>query len=223
MINLDDTICAISTPIGEGGISVIRISGPDSFNITQKIFSKLKDKSKILNIENANSHTVHFGYLFDDNLLVDEVLVSIFKSPNSYTGEDIIEISAHGGVFITRKILNLIIKQGARHAEPGEFSKRAFLNSKIDLSQAEAVADLIKSKTDEAHKSSLEQLEGSLSAFVKQIREELISVTALVELELDFAEEDLEFAHKDDIKNKALQIIKDLNEIVNSYIKGKVI
>ena len=223
MINLYDTICAISTPIGESGISVIRISGPDSFNITQKIFSKTKDKSKILNIGDTNSHTIHFGYLFDDNLLVDEVLVSIFKSPNSYTGEDIIEISAHGGVFVTRKILNLIIKQGARHAEPGEFSKRAFLNGKIDLSQAEAVADLIKSKTDEAHKSSLEQLEGSLSEFVKQIREELISVTAVVELELDFAEEDLEFAHKDDIKNNALQIIKDLNEIVNSYIKGKVI
>lgn len=223
MINLYDTICAISTPIGEGGISVIRISGSDSFNITQKIFSKSKDRSKILNIGDTNSHTIHFGYLFDDNLLVDEVLVSIFKSPNSYTGEDIIEISAHGGVFVTRKILNLIIKQGARHAEPGEFSKRAFLNGKIDLSQAEAVADLIKSKTDEAHKSSLEQLEGSLSEFVKQIREELISVTALVELELDFAEEDLEFAHKDDIKNNALQIIKDLNEIVNSYIKGKVI
>ena len=223
MINLFDTICAISTPIGEGGISVIRISGPDSFNITQKIFSKSKDKSKNLNIGDTNSHTIHFGFLFDDEILVDEVLVSIFKSPNSYTGEDIIEISAHGGVFVTRKILSLIIKQGARHAEPGEFSKRAFLNGKIDLSQAEAISDLIKSKTDEAHKSSLEQLEGSLSAFVKQIREELISVTALVELELDFAEEDLEFAHKDDIKIKALQIIKDLNEIVNSYIKGKVI
>ncbi len=223
MINLNDTICAISTPIGEGGISVIRISGPDSFNITQKIFSKSKDKSKILNIADTNSHTIHFGYLFDEDNLVDEVLVSIFKSPNSFTGEDIIEISAHGGVFVTRKILSLIIKKGARHAEPGEFSKRAFLNGKIDLSQAEAVADLIKSKTDEAHKSSMEQLEGSLSAFVKQIREELTGITALVELELDFAEEDLEFAHKDDIKNKALLILKDLNEIVNTYIKGKVI
>ncbi|MFA5012510.1 MAG: tRNA uridine-5-carboxymethylaminomethyl(34) synthesis GTPase MnmE [Ignavibacteria bacterium] len=223
MINLYDTICAISTPIGEGGISVIRISGTDSFKIVQNIFSKSREKSKALNISETKSHTVHFGYLFDENKLIDEVLVSIFKSPNSYTGEDVIEISAHGGVFVTRKILSLIIKQGARHAEPGEFSKRAFLNGKIDLSQAEAVADLIKSKTEEAHKSSLEQLEGSLSAYVKQIREDLINVTALVELELDFAEEDLEFAQKDEVKNKALRIINDLKEIVNSYIKGKVI
>lgn len=223
MINPFDTICAISTPIGEGGISVIRISGTDSFRIIQNIFSKSREKYKALNISETDSHTVNFGYLFDENKLVDEVLVSIFKSPNSFTGEDIIEISAHGGVFVTRKILSLIIKQGARHAEPGEFSRRAFLNGKIDLSQAEAVADLIKSKTEEAHKSSLEQLEGSLSAYVKKIREDLISVTALVELELDFAEEDLEFAQKDEVMNKALQIINDLKEIVNSYIKGKVI
>lgn len=223
MINPFDTICAISTPIGEGGISVIRISGTDSFRIIQNIFSKSREKYKALNISETDSHTVNFGYLFDENKLVDEVLVSIFKSPNSYTGEDIIEISAHGGVFVTQKILSLIIKQGARHAEPGEFSRRAFLNGKIDLSQAEAVADLIKSKTEEAHKSSLEQLEGSLSAYVKKIREDLISVTALVELELDFAEEDLEFAQKDEVMNKALQIINDLKEIVNSYIKGKVI
>lgn len=223
MINLNDTICAISTPIGEGGISVIRISGNKSFNIAEAVFSKSKEKSLLFNISETTSHTIHFGYVFDKDMLVDEVLLSIFKSPNTFTGEDVIEISTHGGVFVTRKVLEIFINHGARHAEPGEFSKRAFLNGKIDLSQAEAIADLIKAKTDEAHKSSLEQLEGSLSEFVKQIREELISITAMVELELDFAEEELEFAHKEDIKNKSLGIIKELNEIVNSYIKGKVI
>ena len=223
MINLNDTICAISTPMGEGGISVIRISGIDTFKITEEVFFKSKDKSKSFNISETESHTIHFGFFFDGKIIIDEVLVSIFKSPNSFTGDDVIEISTHGGVYVTRKVLEVLLKHGCRHAEPGEFTRRAFLNGRIDLLQAEAIADLIKAKTEEAHKSSINQLEGSLSEFIKHIRDELLSVTALVELELDFAEEDIEFAHKEDIKNRSLKIIEDLNEIVNSYIRGKVI
>lgn len=223
MNSLQDTIAAISTPIGEGGISVIRLSGINTFAIVEKIFSKSKESFKRADIGEINSHTIHFGYLYDGGNIVDEVLISIFKSPNSYTGEDVVEISSHGGVFVTQKVLGLVLKNGAIHAEPGEFTKRAFLNGRIDLSQAEAVADLINAKTNEAHSSSIKQLEGSLSKYVKKVREDLISVTALVELELDFAEEDVEFAHKKDLQKRAKDIVNDLDEIIGSYISGKVI
>lgn len=223
MNNLYDTISAISTPLGEGGISVIRLSGTNTFAIIEKVFSKSKDGFKSINIKEINSHTIHFGYLYDGDNIVDEVLISIFKSPNSYTGEDVAEVSSHGGVFVTQKVLGLMVKNGTVLAEPGEFTKRAFLNGRIDLSQAEAVADLIHAKTNEAHASSIKQLEGSLSEYVQKIREDLISVTALVELELDFAEEDLEFAHKKDLQKRAKSIINDLDEIISSYISGKVI
>lgn len=220
---INDTICAISTPIGEGGISIIRISGTAAFEIIEKIFYKSLDKSKSIKITDVSSHTIHFGFIFEDSNLIDEVLISIFKNPNSFTGEDIIEISTHGGLYVTQKVLKLIISEGARHAEPGEFTKRAFLNGRIDLSQAEAISDLIKAKTDDAHKSSVKQLEGSLSEYVNKIRDDLISITALVELELDFAEEDLEFTKKEELKIKALNISNDLQEISNSYLSGKLI
>jgi len=221
--NLYDTIAAISTPLGEGGISVIRISGNNSFNITKNIFSKSKYLEKNFDAEIERSHTIHFGYFFEENKILDEVLISIFKNPNSYTGEDIIEISSHGGIFVTQRLLNVIINNGARLAEPGEFTKRAFLNGKIDLSQAEAVSDLIKSKTDDAHISSINQLEGSLSLFIDSVKEDLIKTTALTELELDFAEEDLEFTSKNKLKELCKKIISDIDEIINSYISGKVI
>lgn len=220
---IEDTICAISTPIGEGGISVIRISGKKAFEIIERVFFKSKNKIKSINISDLNSHTIHLGYIFENNNLIDEVLISIFKNPNSFTGEDTVEVSTHGGLFITQKVLRLLISSGARHAEPGEFSKRAFLNGRIDLSQAEAISDLIKAKTEDAHKSSLKQLEGTLSEFINKIRDELITVTALVELELDFAEEDLEFTRKEDLKSKAINISNDLTEISNSYVNGKLI
>ncbi len=223
MNNLNDTIAAISTPLGEGGISVIRISGKDSFNIIGRIFSKSNDGTHKTDFGEVRSHTIHFGYCMDGGGLVDEVLVSVFRNPNSYTGEDVIEISSHGGALVTRKVLEVILKNGARHAEPGEFTKRAFLNGRIDLSKAEAVADLIKARTDEAHRSSLQQLEGSLSRYVNQVRKELIEITALVELELDFAEEDVEFTKKDELKRKCMDTIKDLEEITASYVSGKVI
>jgi len=222
-MNLSDTISAISTPIGEGGISVIRLSGNKSFVIIGKIFFKDLDRKKKINITETHSHTIHFGYLFDENDLLDEVLISIFKKPNSYTGEDTIEISSHGGVLVTQKILALTLQEGSRLAEPGEFTKRAFLNKRLDLSQAEAVADLIKAKTDSAHESSLKQLEGSLSSYIKSIRQEIIDATSLIELELDFSEEDIEFVSKDEFKKKINSLIEKLNEIISSYLSGKII
>jgi len=222
-LNNNDTIAAISTPIGEGGISVIRVSGESAFGKVSEIFFKDKAGRNNFDFSSVNSHTLHFGYIIKDNEIIDEALISVFKNPNSYTGEDVIEISSHGGVFVTQKVLNTILSIGIRHAEPGEFTKRAFLNGKIDLSQAEAVADLIKSKTDSAHRSSIRQLEGSLSDFVKKTRQDLISLTSLVELELDFAEEDLEFVKKDELKNNIQKLSGRIKGIIDSYISGKVI
>lgn len=224
-VNLTDTIAAISTAPGEGGISVIRISGKNSFEITENIYSKNKNEFSKIKINKLDSHTIHFGYIFEVNKskIIDEVLISIFKDPNSYTGEDVIEISSHGGNFIAQKLLSLILNKGARHAEPGEFTQRAFFNGKMDLSQAEAVADLIHSHTDAAHNSSIKQLEGSLTALVKEIKDDIINVISLLELELDFAEEDLEFVKKDEVRQSVEKIISRLEKIISSYMKGKVI
>ncbi|MBS1513602.1 MAG: tRNA uridine-5-carboxymethylaminomethyl(34) synthesis GTPase MnmE [Bacteroidetes bacterium] len=222
-VNNYDTIAAISTPIGEGGISVIRVSGDKAFEKISSIFFKDKSGKNNFDIGSLKSHTIHFGYVFNRGEIIDEAVLSIFKSPHSYTGEDVLEISSHGGVLVTQKVLAAILSLEIRHAEPGEFTKRAFLNSKIDLSQAEAVADLIKSKTDSAHQSSIKQLEGSLSDFVKKTRQDLINLTSLVELELDFAEEDLEFVKKDELKEKILSLIKRIEGIIATYISGKVI
>lgn len=222
-MNLEDTITAISTPAGEGGISVIRISGKNAFTICSHNFYKDKNGKRKETIDNKKTHTVHFGYFYKGSELIDEVLVTVFRNPNSYTGEDVIEISSHGGYLIAGKILSELIKNGARLAEPGEFTKRAFLNGRIDLSQAEAVADLIKAKTDSAHSSSIRQLEGSLSDFVVSTRQEIINIISLVELELDFAEEGLEFVKKDEIRIQTDNLIKRMKSIVSSYITGKVI
>lgn len=218
-----DTITAISTPCGTGGISVIRISGEKSFSIISDIFSKDKECKSKFNIDEIPSHTIHFGYIKNKNEIIDEVLISIFKNPNSYTGEDVIEISCHGGVLITNKIISLILSTGARHAEPGEFTKRAFLNGRIDLLQAEAVVELINAETDLAHSASIRQLEGSLSEYLNIIRQEILNVTALIELELDFAEENLEFVNKSDIELQIKKIISDLKQIIDTYISGKII
>jgi len=222
-MNLDDTITAISTPIGEGGISVLRISGNKTFGVVENIFFKDKKGEKIFIASGVTSHTIHFGYIIDEGSVIDEVLVSIFKEPNSYTGEDLVEISSHGGVYLVQRILSLILSKDIRHAEPGEFTKRAFLNRKIDLSQAEAVVDLIKAKTDSAHLSSIKQLEGSLSEFVNKARQDIIDFTSLIELELDFAEEDLEFVKKDELKRKIEKLMSRIDGILESYITGKII
>lgn len=222
-MNLEDTITAISTPAGEGGISVLRISGKEAFKISELVFCKDKNMKRKINLSEEKSHTVHLGYIFENENIVDEVLMSVFKNPNSYTGEDVIEISSHGGYFIAGKILSVLISKGARHAEPGEFTKRAFLNGKIDLTQAEAVADLIKSKTDSAHSASIKQLEGSLSDFVTKTRQDIINIISLLELELDFAEEGLEFVKKEEIKLKIETLISKLQRIVSGFITGRIV
>lgn len=223
MIGQFDTIAAIATPPGEGGIAVIRISGGNALVIANKIIYRDKSLKQHAAADSMPSHTVRFGYAGDNGAVVDEVLLTVFKSPNSYTGEDVAEISCHGGSFVAGKVLALILSNGARLAAPGEFTKRAFLNGKLDLTQAEAVADLIRSRTDSAHSASVKQLEGELSSFVSAARAELIRITSLVELELDFAEEGLEFVSRDEIMRMITGLCEKCSGIVASYVQGKVI
>jgi len=214
---LDDTIAAISTAIGEAGISVIRISGKDAIKIADKVF---RGKRKL---EEVKTHTAHYGKIVDSSgKVVDYVVATVFRSPHSYTGEDVVEISCHGGIFVTRKVLEAILEAGARLAQPGEFTKRAFLNGKIDLSQAEAIADLIRSATDLAYQSSLSQLEGSISRKIKKMRDDLINLCSLVELELDFADEDLEFVDKPELANKIRDAIAEIDELIETFKYGKI-
>jgi tRNA modification GTPase len=210
----EDTICAIITPPGIGAISVIRVSGPKALEIGSKIFRGKLDLSK------ANSHTVHYGNLEQN---IDNVLVSIFRAPHSYTGEDSIEISYHGSSWISKKILELLISHQARLAEPGEFTKRAFLNGKLDLLQAEAVAEIIQSRSDTALLRSKNQLDGFLSQKIQEIKNYLVEVMGLIELELDFAEEDLEFLDKEELVQKIETIIGHIGEILTTYKTGKYI
>ncbi len=211
-----DTIVALATAPAIAAIGVIRLSGDQSFNIVSKLF-----KGK--NLNEVPSHTVHFGSLRDKNQILDEVLVSVFKGPKSYTGEDVIEISCHGSPYIQQKIIESLVKQGARLAEPGEFTLRAFLNRKLDLTQAEAVADLIASDSSAAVKTAMHQMRGGFSETIKKLREELIHFASLVELELDFSEEDVEFADRSQLKLLIEKIIKVCTELIISFQSGNVI
>ncbi|MBI1808111.1 MAG: tRNA uridine-5-carboxymethylaminomethyl(34) synthesis GTPase MnmE, partial [Ignavibacteria bacterium] len=184
----DDVIAAIATPIGVGGIAVIRISGKGAIILADSMFRGKR------HLESAESHTAHFGMFVDTTgRVIDEVVVTIFRSPHSYTAEDVAEISCHGGLLIAQKILGLVLQSGARPAEPGEFTKRAFLNGRLDLSQAEAVADLIHSRSEIALQVSLAQLKGMLSSKIKEMRESLLSICSHLELEIDFIEEGIQF------------------------------
>ena len=214
----EDTITAIATPHGVGAISVIRVSGPKSLYVADKIF---KGKKKI---SESQSHTIHYGKIYSENSgVIDDVLISVFKKPNSYTGEDSVEISAHGSPLIAQKIIEILLENDVRLAEPGEFTKRAFLNNKMDLAQAEAVADIINSRTEASLKGARNQLDGLLSAKINFLREELVNVSSLIELELDFAEEDIEFVSTDEIKRKINGIIEEIEKLLKSYSFGKVI
>ena len=214
----DDTIVALATPAGVGAISVIRVSGPESIFTVDKIFDgkhKLSDSS---------THTIHYGKIIDENKeLIDDVLVSIFKKPNSYTGEESVEISTHGSSLITQKIIQTLLKQKIRLAEPGEFTKRAFLNGRIDLAQAEAVADLINSRTEASFRGARNQLDGLLSKKVGDLRNKLITASSLIELELDFAEEDLEFVSKNEVIKLIDEIIFEIDQLLKTYKFGKVL
>ena len=214
------TICAISTPPGIGGIAVIRLSGREAVAITAKIFlSPASDKR----LADQRANTLHFGTIKSGDELVDEVVVSLFKAPHSFTGEDIVEITCHGSVYIQQRILQLLITNGARLAKPGEFTQRAFLNGKMDLSQAEAVADLIASGNAAAHRLAITQMRGGFSKEIGQLRAELLRFAALVELELDFSEEDVEFADRSALIELSTRIAALLKKLTESFRLGNVI
>ena len=210
-----DTIIALATPSGSGAIAVIRLSGPEAIRITNNVFAG-KD------LEKQASHTIHFGTIRDGATILDEVLVSLFVAPRSYTKENVVEISTHGSPYIIENIIKLLIKHGARAAQPGEFTLRAFLNGSLDLSQAEAVADLIASNSTASHQVAMQQMRGGFSNELKALREQLINFASLIELELDFAEEDVEFANRDQLKQLILQITKVLAKLIRSFEQGNV-
>jgi len=212
-----DTIIALATPAGISAISVIRMSGNNSLAIADKLF---KGKKKI---SDAPPHTIHYGKILLENETIDDSLVSVFHTPHSYTGENSVEISTHGNPLIIQKIIETAVKNGARIAEPGEFTKRAFLNGRIDLTQAEAVADIINSRTEASLKGARSQLDGLLSSKVNSLRETLIEIASLLELELDFAEEGLEFISLDDIRMKIETIIEEIETLLKTYSFGKVL
>jgi tRNA modification GTPase len=214
-----DTIAAIATPIGVGGISVIRISGPSSFSTADRIFLGTAS------LQAAATHTIHYGSIVDpvSRETIDTVLASVFRNPHSYTGENVVEISSHGGYFVCQKILELLYRVGTRPATPGEFTLRSFLNGKLDLAQAEAVADIIHSKTEKSHKASIEQLSGKLSSAVKKLREEILNICSLLELELDFSQEGIELTEKSAIVEKLELIQSSIIALSKSYQEGKFI
>lgn len=216
---LNDNIVALATPSGAGAIAIIRISGDDAIEISNNVFRSIKEK----NLLTQKSHTLHLGHIIDDNKTLDEVLVSIFKAPNSYTGENIVEISCHGSTYIQQQIIQLLIRKGCRMANPGEFTLRSFLNGKMDLSQAEAVADLISSDNEASHQIAMQQMRGGFSLELKNLRQELLNFASLIELELDFAEEDVAFADRAAFKTLVSKIEIVLKRLIDSFAVGNVI
>ena len=215
-MNLNDTIVAQSTPQGKGAIGIIRLSGKNSISIINSMFPS-KDLSK------EKSHTIHYGNIEYENDIIDEVLVSIFKEPKSYTKENIVEISCHGSNFIIKKILSITVDLGARVANKGEFTFRSFLNGNIDLSQAEAVSDLISSNSENSHKMAINHIKGVFSNKIKELRKDLINLSSLLELELDFSEEDVEFANREQLDNLLDEILSFNNLLLDSYKLNNVI
>ncbi len=215
----EDTICAIATPQGEGAVAMIRVSGEKSFEIVEKIFKPTSKKS----LKQQKSHTLHYGEIIDKENILDEVLVAIYKAPHSYTGENSIEIFCHGSLYIQQRILEILIEAGARLSEPGEFTLRAFLNKKIDLSQAEGVADLIASKSQISVNLAIKQLKGEFSKEIYNLRDKLLELLSLIELELDFAEEDVEFADRTELFNVIEQIENWTSQLLNNFSLGNAI
>jgi tRNA modification GTPase len=220
MLDLTDTISAISTPPGEGGIGIVRISGPASISIAKKIFTTPKGES----LNGVESHKLIHGYIKnpDTQKNIDEVLLTVMYSPRSFTGEDVVEISCHGGGLPLKKILSLTIRSGARLAEPGEFTKRAFLNGRLNLLQAEAVIDIIKSKSDTALESAMNQLKGGLSEKITSIKNILIDLLAEIEADIDFPEEDIEFKNSLEYKKNLESVLAEIGQLVDSYKYGKI-
>ena len=218
MIN-QETIIALATPNGLGAISVIRVSGKDAILITDKLFRSKKNKV----LSDQKSHTVHLGHLLKNNREIDEVLITLFKGPHSYTGEDTIEISCHGSTYIQKEIINLYLDNGIRSANPGEFTLRAFINGKMDLNQAEAVADLIASENEGSHKLAMQQMKSGFSNDLKKLRAELLHFSSMIELELDFSQEDVEFAEREEFKKLTKKIQSELKILIDSFQSGNVL
>lgn len=213
---IEDTICALATPAGVGAIGVLRVSGKDAISLVNKSF-------KGNNLEQVASHTLHFGKIVDEQTVIDEVLASVFIAPKSYTGEHTIEISCHGSPYIQQRILELLVRNGARLAQPGEFTLRAFLNRKLDLSQAEAVADLIASNSEMSHQTAMNQMRGGFSKEIAFLKEKLVNFASLIELELDFSEEDVEFASRPELKALVLQLFDLIQHLTQTFKLGNAI
>lgn len=218
MLN-QETIVALATPAGAGAVAIIRISGNDAIKITNEVFQSVSNKD----LTRQKTHTIHLGHIIDGQKTLDQVLVSVFRNPNSYTGEDVIEISCHGSVFIQQQIIQLLLRKGCRMAQPGEFTLRSFLNGKMDLSQAEAVADLINSDNEASHQIAMQQMRGGFSSEIAKLREELLNFASLIELELDFSEEDVEFADRSQFKELLTRIEFVLKRLIDSFAVGNVI
>lgn len=214
-----ETIVALATPSGAGAIAIIRLSGKDAITIAAEVFQSVSGKD----ITKQKTHTIHLGHIADNGKVYDQVLLSIFKGPNSYTGENVIEISCHGSTFIQQQIIQLLLRKGAKMAQAGEFTLRAFLNGKLDLSQAEAVADLIASDNEASHQIAMQQMRGGFSNEIAKLREELLNFASLIELELDFAEEDVEFADRTQFYDLLERIEFVLKRLIDSFAVGNVI
>ena len=215
----NDTIVALASPSGSGAIAVIRVSGNDAISICKSVFNSVSGKD----ISKQKSHTLHLGHIVDDEKVIDQVLLSIFKGTNSYTGENTIEISCHGSTYIQQQIIQLLLRKGCRMANAGEFTLRSFLNGKMDLSQAEAVADLISSDNEASHQIAMQQMRGGFSNEIMQLRQELLNFASLIELELDFAEEDVAFADRTQFRDLLNRIEFVLKRLIDSFAVGNVI
>ena len=214
-----DTIVALATPAGAGAIAVIRLSGDDAISIGSSIFNSISGKI----LSKQKTHTVHLGHIKDGNRVIDEVLATVFKNPNSYTGDDVLELSCHGSNYIQQEILQLCLRKGCRMATAGEFTLRAFLHGKMDLSQAEAVADLIASDSEASHQLAIQQMRGGFSSEIKELRQELLNFASLIELELDFSEEDVAFADRDEFQKLISKITMVLKRLIDSFATGNVL
>ncbi len=218
MLN-QETIVALATPSGAGAVAIIRISGAKAIEIANDVFRSVRNKD----LTKQKTHTIHLGHIMDGEKTLDQVLVSVFKNPNSYTGEDVVEVSCHGSTFIQQQIIQLLLRKGCRMAQPGEFTLRSFLNGKMDLSQAEAVADLINSDNEASHQIAMQQMRGGFSNEIAKLREELLNFASLIELELDFSEEDVEFADRTQFKELLNRIEFVLKRLIDSFAVGNVI
>ncbi|WP_343624002.1 tRNA uridine-5-carboxymethylaminomethyl(34) synthesis GTPase MnmE [Flavobacterium lindanitolerans] len=214
-----DTIVALATPSGAGAIAIIRVSGKDALTSAASVFESVSGKDLL----KQKTHTIHLGHIIDGTKVYDQVLLSIFKGPNSYTGENVVEISCHGSTYIQQQIIQLLLRKGCKMAEPGEFTLRAFINGKLDLSQAEAVADLIASENEASHQIAMQQMRGGFSNEIAKLREELLNFASLIELELDFAEEDVEFADRTQFYDLLERIEFVLKRLIDSFAVGNVI